>query len=408
MKALLISHTFPPRVGGREAYLYNLWSRLDPQAGLVLTPEQKSVWVGFDLYCPLHVMRKPKKGWTWFMRGRRARLQWLFLLTRLCLQERIGIVHCGVILPDGMSGWLLKKTLGRPYIVYTYAKEITEPLPMEELERDRRRALLEADRVVTISRHSRDLLIEQGVSPDRITIIYPAVDDERFRPDPQAGWRFRARYDLGQRPVLLTVARLLSRKGHDVVLRALPTILEAVPDAMYVIVGDGPDRARLERLTYFLNVADHVVFTGRLPDEHLLACYNAADVMVMPNREEPDKGEVEGFGLVFLEANACGVPVIGGNSGGVPEAIAHGVSGYLVNPYDLTDLTWRVLALLGNRTLARQMGAAGREWAQRQFSWERAAQQLQALNEEVAAQSRPVHAGPIQAARMFRFLLQRM
>jgi phosphatidylinositol alpha-1,6-mannosyltransferase len=404
MKTLYISHTFPPRVGGRESYLYNLWSRLDPQDGLVLTPKQE-VWAGFDLYCPLQVQRKPKDGWMWFMHGRRARLRWLLSLSRLCVQERIHIVHCGVILPDGMSGWLLKRTFGRPYVVYTYAKEIVEPLPMKELEHDRRRALVEADRVVTISRYSRDLLIEQGVSPDRIAVIPPAVDDTRFRPTPHAGWRIRARYGLGKRPLLLTVARLLPRKGHDLVLRALPTVLEAIPDAVYMIVGDGPDQARLERLTHFLGVVGHVIFTGRLPDEDLPGCYNAADVMVMPNREEPVKGEVEGFGMVFLEANACGVPVIGGNSGGVPEAIAHGVSGYLVNPYDVTDLTWRILALLGNRTLARQMGASGRQWAQSKFSWERSARQVQTLNEEVAAQSRPVRAGPVQAARLFRFLL---
>jgi len=291
-------------------------------------------------------------------------------------------VHCGVALPDGMSGWLLKKVLGWPYIVYTYAKEITETFSMERLHQYRRRALLEAERVVTISQYTRQELMRLGVEPDRIIIVPPGVDADRFQPDQEAGQRIRTLYGLEGKPILLTVARLIPRKGCDQVIEALPFILQQAPEATYVIVGEGPDEERLRELVQSVGVGNCVVFTGSVPDKDLPAWYNAADVVVMPNREEGS--DVEGFGIVFLEANGCGKPVIGGRSGGAVDAIVNGETGYLVDPYDSQAIAEAVVRLLTDPALAHRIGAQGREWAQ-EFSWKRAARQVQTLTAEVVS-----------------------
>ncbi len=192
------------------------------------------------------------------------------------------------------------------------------------------------------------------------------------------------RYKLGDAPVLLTVARLLTRKGHDRVLEALITIRKEIPDLRYLIVGTGKEEARLKALTSQYGLNEVVTFTGAIPHDEVPAYFAAADVFVHPNREL-ENGDVEGFGMVFLEANACGLPVIGGNSGGTPDAIQDGVTGYLVDPNSTKEIADRVVELMRNKSLRHSMGGAGREWA-KQFSWEAAAEKVWELSRQVADQ----------------------
>lgn len=408
MRSLLITSTFPPRVGGRELYLHSIFSRFPGGEVVVVTPREGD-FESFDSQSPHKIIRIDQDSLMWFLRGRRGRLRLSAFLSSLCVRERIDVVHCGVALPDGMSGWLLKRVLGRPYIVYTYAKEITESPSMERLHHDRRRALQEADRVVTISQYTRGELIRLGVDPARIVMIYPGVDATRFQPDGEARQRIRARHDLDDRPVLLTVARLIPRKGHDQVIEAMPLILQQVPEVAYLIVGSGPAEEHLRTLAQSRGVAERVIFAGAVSDEDLPAYYNAADLFLMPNREEG--GDVEGFGIVFLEANACGKPVIGGRSGGAVDAVTDGETGYLVAPYSSEAIAEAVVRLLTDSALARRMGERGRERVQREFSWERAAQQVRVLTAEVVAAARgePVTlTHPAQLARSFHFFLQRL
>lgn len=408
MGSLLVTSTFLPRIGGRELYLSRLFSCLPPDSMAVVTYDRGGDWQAFDQQSPFRVVRVDHADFHWYFRGRRGRLKWFAFLGELCLREHIDVVHCGLTLPDGMSGWLLKKALGKPYIVYTYAKEVTELWPTEWHRRNFQRVLRGAERIVTISDYTKKRLVQLGVSPSKIVMIYPGVDSEAFHPDPAAGRAIRDCYGLfdGQ-PVLLTVARLIRRKGHDKVIEALPSILRQIPDAVYLIVGTGPEADRLRAYAQQQGVADRVIFAGRVPDEDLPAHYNAADVFIMPNREEGTN--VEGFGIVFLEANACGKPVIGGCSGGAVDAIADGETGYLVNPSSPIDIAEAVVRLLAAPALARRMGVQGRERAQQRFSWERAARQVRQLTAEIAAAGgarRSALACWIQTARSWRFFLK--
>ncbi len=178
------------------------------------------------------------------------------------------------------------------------------------------------------------------------------------------------------------MARLVPRKGHDVVLRALPRVLASVPDARYVIAGDGPDRSRLESLARDLGVAHAVHFAGRVDD--VLPYFQACDVYVMMSRSE-DEGEVEGFGIAFTEASACGKPVIAGRSGGTAEAVLDGVTGVLVDPHDVEALANTIVNLLTNRAEAARLGAGGREFVERELNIATARERVRALAEEMLA-----------------------
>ncbi|HHH40739.1 MAG TPA: glycosyltransferase, partial [Chloroflexi bacterium] len=243
---LLITQTFPPRVGGREAYLYHLFSRLDPARVVVLTPDREGDWAAFDGDCPFRVMRVSSGGLRWFYEGgRRRRLRWFAYLAALCLRHNVGLVHCGVALPDGMTGLLLKQTLGLPYVQYVFGLEVARPA-LEPWTRERVGWVLGgADRVVAISQSTADLATRLGARPDRIALVSPGVDVAFYHPDPEAGAMVRQRHGLNGRKVVLTLGRLVPRKGQDLVIRALPTVLREVPETVYLIAGSGPDRGRL-------------------------------------------------------------------------------------------------------------------------------------------------------------------
>jgi phosphatidylinositol alpha-1,6-mannosyltransferase len=167
--------------------------------------------------------------------------------------------------------------------------------------------------------------------------------------------------------VIVTVGSLTARKGHDMVIRALPRLRETVPDITYLIVGQGGYRAKLEELAMSLGVRDRVIFVGQVSAEDLPDIYALADVFVMPSREHLESCDVEGFGLVFLEASACAKPVVGGRSGGIPDAIVDGVTGLLVNPNDAEDIANSLARLLTNSNLAIRLGQQGRCWVTKDF-----------------------------------------
>jgi len=410
MGSLLMTSTFLPRIGGRELYLHNLFSRFPMGEAVVVTYDREGDWQTFDRRSSLPVIRVNQDDFHWYFQGRRERLKWFAFLAKLCLQEHVDVVHCGLAIPDGMSGWLLKKVLGKPYVVYTYAKEILEPWPTEWHRRKFQWVLRGADRVVTISKYTEGRLVQLGVDPSRIVMVYPGVDHRTFHPETAAAHAIRVRHGISDgQPVLLTVARLVLRKGHDKVIEALATISEQVPDIVYLVVGEGPEADRLQMYARDRGVGDRLIFAGPVPDDELPAYYNAADVFIMPNRDEGT--DVEGFGIVFLEANACGKPVIGGRSGGAVDAIADGETGYLVDPCSPPDIAQSAVRLLSDPALARRMGERGRERARQDFSWDRAARQVQTLTAEVAAvtkRRRMAWVHPGRLARSCRFFLQQL
>lgn len=257
---------------------------------------------------------------------------------------------------------------GLPVWVATYGIDVWEPLSLP-----RRLALGRADGVTALSRYSRDRLVDvQGVDPGRVHLVPPALDPGFLDADagelPDVG---------GDGPRLLTVARLAASeryKGVDHVLRALPLVRKAYPNVDYVVVGDGDDRVRLERLADDAGARDAVRFVGERTGQDLLAHYAACDVFVMPSR-------AEGFGIVFLEAMAFGKPVIGGDHGGTRDVVVDGETGYLVRHGDIDALADRLVRLLKDEDLRRRMGQAGRRRVLDRYTFEAFHERLSELLE---------------------------
>lgn len=403
MKCLLVANIFPP-INGGSAVVYEGICQFSPPGSMqVLAPwrhyldgEEVAGWREYDAAAGfpierLELLRPPmvQSGSVWHS-------VWLQLAVDLPLKARVlwrairlvrraGIdVLCVCELSSGSwLGLLLKRLLGIPYINYIHGEEITTSSPYRLFGRRRVHYLQRAAAVVAVSEFTRgELISRMGVPAARIELIVNGVDAGRFQPGPKPP-ALLARYGLAGKQVLLTVGRLVERKGIDTMLRALPMVLAQNPDARYLIVGSGDYRPALDALVAELGLGDAVIFAGRVAQEDLVAHYQLCDLFVMPNREL-DNHDTEGFGLVFLEANACGKAVIGGRAGGVVEAVRDGETGLIVDSTDVAAVATAVTGLLQDDERRSAMGERGLTVARASSSAERA-RAFHALCERVAA-----------------------
>ena len=300
-------------------------------------------------------------------------------MTEIMLRERPRLVHIAAAY-DGYIGLWLKRWLRMPFVVYAYGNEVLDAA--KSTWQKPRLALATASRVIAISRFTARLVEQAGVEPAKIELVHPGCDPERFRPlPPRPEARDRWLGARGGSPVLLTVARLVERKGHDTVIKALPLLLRSFPNLVYVVAGSGQYVAELRALVSGLDLGEHVVFAGYVPDAELPDLYAISDVFVMPSREHP--GHVEGFGLVYLEASACGKPVVAGRSGGTADAVEEGVTGFLVDPESPEEIAAALGRILQSPEVAGRMGGEGRRRVERGFTWRHFADRVRAVAQAV-------------------------
>lgn len=403
MKCLLVANIFPP-INGGSAVVYESLCQFTPRGTMhVLAPwrhylsgEEVAGWREYDARADfpierIELLRPPAAS-----PGSLLHSAWLQLSVDLPLKLKVLRKAIGLIRREGIDvvcvcelssgSWLgvvLKRMLGIPYINYIHGEEITTDVPYRLFGRRRRQYLHKADAVVAVSEFTRRALIDKmGVAPQRIELIVNGVDAERFQPGPKPATLVE-RYGLAGKRVLLTVGRLVERKGIDTTIRALPEILARCPQTRYLIVGTGDYRAELEALAVAQGVADQVIFAGRVPHDELVAHYQLCDLFVMPNRELANH-DTEGFGLVFLEANACGKAVVAGRAGGVVEAVRHGETGLNIDGEDVAAVATAISELLMDDERRDAMGERGLKVARESSSAARA-QLFQDLCERVAA-----------------------
>lgn len=372
MRLLFITQDFPPDVGGTQTYAYELSRRLADRCDdfAVLAPQRPGD-EAVDATLPFEVVRVQASYNTLSIKALAPVLQ----LT----QQRGFDTAFHVQWPTAIAT-LLARPFGGPRRIFVAAhgrELLLEPLAQVPLLNTfynglRNTVLRRVDGLFPVSRYTGQLLKARGVSPGRIRVLNNGTDPARFYPTDATA--LREDLGLADQKILLTISRLVPRKGIDTVLRALPRILEAVPDAFYLIGGDGPDRERLLSLAKHLAVADHVRFLGRIPYDNLRLYYNMGDVFVMPSRE--DVPYVEGFGIVFLEANACGKPVVGARAGGIPDAVQHDETGLLVTPDDVAGLADALIRLLTDPSFAATLGQNGRQHVLEEANWDRVADRL--------------------------------
>jgi phosphatidylinositol alpha-1,6-mannosyltransferase len=359
---LLLSELYPPAIGGSAVLFGEIYSRLGDTPVTVL-----SEGVGMADYG----IRNPRALW-----------QYLRLAMKLRVSaRRASMIHCGRALPEGFAAWLCRRSGGPRYACWAHGEEIATALTSRELTWLMRRVYAGADVIFANSLSTRRMLEELGVAADRLELVYPGVDTQRFRPDIDAT-EIRRRIAPGGEMVLLSVGRLQTRKGHDLMIQAVGHLTRQQHRSLrYVIVGDGAERARLEALVDQCGVREYVTFIGEAPAQLLPQYYAACDIFVHPNRVE--QTDVEGFGMVFLEAAATGKPTVGGNSGGVPEAMADGVTGLLVGGTDVEELATTVARLMDSDALRRRLGEAGRTRAVREFGWDCAAERVSTVHKRL-------------------------
>jgi phosphatidyl-myo-inositol dimannoside synthase len=325
------------------------------------------------------VHRTPMRSPQWGIVGVRA----LKDRVRIAMQIRRmfgrgdGTVHCARALPEGLSA-LLAHLLGGPrYACWAHGEELATAQSSRELTLLTRWVYRLSEAAIANSRNTAAMLEQSyGIAPSKIRIVYPAVDADRFRPEVD-GSALRRRFANDGDIVILSVGRLQRRKGHDVAIRALNALRHELPVLKYVIAGDGEERAALERLVAECGLEKHVSFAGIVGDDVMPQLYTACDIFLLPNRE--DGRDIEGFGIVFLEAAAAGRPAIGGNSGGVPEAIVDGVTGLLVDGASVDSVADAIRFLATSPDVRTRMGEAGRRRVRAEFTWERAVAKVSTL-----------------------------
>jgi phosphatidylinositol alpha-1,6-mannosyltransferase len=379
-KILLVSEVFPPAIGGSGALLHNVYSRLGDAEVDVLTDGDGGS--APDHLGPLTVHRVGMRAPDWGLLRPACFRRHLRLARAIRrLTPAGGMVHCGRGLPEGLSARLSQMAGGAPYVCWTHGEELGFASSSRELTWLIRHVLAGARAVIANSRNSRRLLVEEwGVAAAKVHVVQPGVDAARFHPGVN-GDGVRAQFARPGDVVFLSVGRLQRRKGHDTAIAALAHVRRAVPQVRYLIVGDGPERESLEQQARDAGVADITHFAGSVPESDLPAWYRAGDVFVLPNRS--DGHDFEGFGMVFLEAAAAGLPVVGGRSGGVPETMVEGKTGQLVSGTDPAELAGVMIDLARSPERRGALGAAGRERAVTDFSWARAAAQLAAIDDKV-------------------------
>lgn len=369
-RTLLLTNDFPPRTGGIQSYLYELATRLPTGDLVVYAPE----WPGaeaFDSALPFPVIRHP----TSLMLpvptvARRA--------VRLIREYRLETVWFGASAPLALLSPHLRRHGITRVLASTHGHEVGWSM-LPGSRQALRRIGTHADVITFISFFSRRR-ISSALGPQAaLELVSPGVDPVIFRPDPVAARAVRDRLGLGERPVVACISRLVARKGQDTLIRAWPRVLDRIPTAILLLVGDGPARTRLERMVAAAGLVGRVVLTGRVEVDRLPAHYAAADVFAMPCRTRGGGLDVEGLGIVFLEASAVRLPVVAGSSGGAPETVRDGETGTVVHGRDLAGVADAIIELLTDRARAGAMGRAGQAWVQRDWGWQRSADRLAEL-----------------------------
>lgn len=379
--SLLITNDFPPIVSGISTVFYHLLKRLPLDNIIVLAPKTPGC-SEFDKNEKYHIIRK--KIPTGESGKAKLLKMGLSILYALYYSKKYNVkkLHCGQIVSVGPAGLICKKLLGVKYSVWVYGSETIRFGNSKIITWLIKKVIKESEVLITNSEFTSHEYEQWGIPKEKIVKIVPGVDSAFFHPQ-EKPCRLIEKYNLQDKQVIMTVGRLDERKGHDLVIRAMAQLIKRLPRLVYMIVGKGREEPRLKNLAEDLKLSDRIIFTGFITDASLPDYYNLCDVFVLPNRETEQhdqlKGDYEGFGIVFLEANACGKPAIAGSSGGSCEAVVDGATGLLVDPRNENEIAHAIERILTDRSLADRLGMAGRRRAEKEFDWQHIAKRMEEI-----------------------------
>jgi phosphatidylinositol alpha-1,6-mannosyltransferase len=356
-KTLLITIDFPPKTGGVANYLSNFSKNLPYNKIVVLA--DKSVGQTHHHEIKYQLIKEDlnyKFFWPHWLKT-------YFVAKKVIEREKIEQIIISHIIPMGYIALVLKL----PFFVILHGYDITLAKKSIWKKHWLKKILKASEHIIVNSNFTKREVIETGISENKITIVNPCPNI-KYKINDIEKEIIKKELGLVHKKILLSVGRLIERKGFDKVIEALPEILPQIPSLVYIIVGKGPDRERLENLAEKLKVAGNVVIVEDVPDTNLPCYYDLADVFIMPSRVI-NKEDVEGFGIVYLEANLFGKPVIAGKTGGVEDAVVDNQTGILVNPEDINSIAIAIIKLLTDQNLANKLGVQGKERVLKEFQW---------------------------------------
>ena len=372
-RVLLVTNDFPPRPGGIQSYLQEFVCHLVGVGGhqvTVYAPQWKRADV-FDAAAAATGYQVVRHPGTLMLPVPAVDAR----MRRLIAEHGAETVWFGAAAPLALLAPRARQAGATRVLASTHGHEVGWSM-LPGARSVLRRIGEHTDTVTYVSEYTRGRFASAFGPAATLAHLPPGVDTERFRPDPAARAELRARYRLGSRPTVVCVSRLVPRKGQDMLIRALPRIRQRVDGAALVVVGGGPHADALRRLAAGTGVAEHVTFTGGVPAAELPAHHALADVFAMPCRTRGAGLDVEGLGIVFLEASATGVPVVAGDSGGAPETVRQGETGLVVDGRSVDQVADAVSGLLADPDRAAAIGAAGRDWVTAHWRWDTLAARL--------------------------------
>jgi len=365
-KILVITNDFGPRTGGIETFVIGLLERIKGQEVIVFTSAQGDT---------------SEYDQKWFQEFgiRVIRDRSKILLPSMRVVKRVkGIVRLhnievivfGAAAPLALMAPALRKSGVKKVIALTHGHEVwwAKIFPFNLAMK---RIGSGVDHLTYLGEFTRNAIAQSLTkkSADAMVKIAPGIDTAHFIPQPDSMHK-RITLGLENKKIIISVGRLVHRKGQDKLIEAMPQILQKVPNAHLLLVGEGPYRSHLEKLANKLSMNHNITFAGRILYNNLPSYLSAADLFAMPSRSRFFGLEVEGLGIVYLEASACGIPVVAGKSGGAPDAVIEGVTGLCVDGTDINQIANAVIDICGDAKRASNMGAAGRNWIVDQWRWE--------------------------------------
>lgn len=364
-KTLVITNDFPPRPGGIQTFIYGLVQGFDPDDVVVLTSKHTG-WQEFDKQEKYPIFRHNTQ---------------MLLPTKTVGDQAITIIkefNCDRVLfgasaPLGLLANRLKNHGIKKTVAITHGHEVGWAFT-PGLKQTFQKIVKDVDKLTYLTKFTFEQ-ISEAISSDQLEKfeqLTPGIDINMFNPENKTNGqsqKIRERFRLGNKPVVVCVSRLMARKGQDTLIEVWPEVLKKVPDAHLLIVGGGSLKQSLHKKTFDNNVHTSVTITGAVDWKELPGFYATGDVFAMPVRSRNLGFDVEGLGIVYLEASATGIPVIAGNSGGAPEAVIDGVTGFVLNPNNQMILAEKIIELLLNKELSNRLGKQGRSWIEKQWQW---------------------------------------
>lgn len=396
MKQIILSTNFFPIEGGIQTYMYQLAEHWRRGESIIVCDQEKDEPLSMEK--PFRIERVAKgmvshsKALYYILKTlcntpsiERIRFIVILFINRSFMQSSVrridkflrivstnhnsvGVIQCSTSVPNAAIGLFAKLLYNIPMITYVHGSELRILHKKKTTRLLQKYVLQNSDLVIANSTFTFDLLKPYRLDNEKSLVVNLGADLSKFYPI-NSDFSARASMGISQNAfMLLTISHLVPRKGHDMVIRALPAILHQHPNTVYVIAGQGPNEENLRQLAIELKVDNNVHFAGFVQEAQLNPLMNACDLFIMPNRDED--GDVEGFGIVFIEANACGKPVIAGRSGGAVDAVVDGETGYLVDPLNSDEIALRILQLIKKPDLRARMGDAGYKRSTEEFNWD--------------------------------------